>query len=202
MRRAKNFSPLRLNHPALRAPLLGRRGVGAALPVRNTSLPFYHPPVPPQAGRGGPGRGCRLSDRAGHRLLPGRGAHNAPPPARTSRPGSITRPAREFRQTRPGPPRHAPHAQRTTPCTTPCTTSCTTSCTTPHAPRLTHLAQNTSPRRQPPRPAGTPPWQEGSWIGTMPTPDRLPQHTFRSEASRAPCSRTTGKAPTPHRQTR
>ena len=38
-----------------------------------------HPSAPPQAFRRGPGKGCRLFDRARHRLLPGRQTVNAPP---------------------------------------------------------------------------------------------------------------------------
>jgi len=70
-----------------------------------------HPFAPAQAFWRGPGKSCRLFDRAKHRLLLGRAAHNALLPARSSRSGSITRPAREFRQTLPGPRRNATTAK-------------------------------------------------------------------------------------------
>ena len=68
-------------------------------------------PAQLQAGRRGSGRGCRLSDRVGHRLLPGRVALNAKQHDQNSRPESITRPPREFRQPLPGPRRNAPPAK-------------------------------------------------------------------------------------------
>ena len=70
-------------------------------------------PAPPQAGRRGSGKSWRLSDRARNRLLPGRFAFRARKTDQNSRPGSITRPAREFRQTLPEPRRHAPFAPGT-----------------------------------------------------------------------------------------
>ena len=48
-------------------------------------------------------------------MLPGRVTPNAPHPAQNSRPGSITRPAREFRQTLPGPRRNAFPAKNSPP---------------------------------------------------------------------------------------
>lgn len=60
-----------------------------------------------QAFRRGPGKGYRLSDRPGHRLLPGRITDNALHAVQSSRPESITRSARGFRQTLAGPRRDA-----------------------------------------------------------------------------------------------
>ncbi len=80
------------------------------------SLSFLNP-LPPRLKRSVAGRaravGCLTEP--GHRLLPGRVTHNALLPARNSRPGSITRPAREFRQTLPGTRRNASIAKRMPP---------------------------------------------------------------------------------------
>ena len=79
---------------------------GDASPAPHSPLSFLTPSASPQAFRRGPGKGCRLSDRARHRLLSGRVADNALSPcpklkagkhyeAREGVPAALARPATE-----------------------------------------------------------------------------------------------------------
>jgi hypothetical protein len=97
--------------------MTSRCEAGDGLPLQLMHVFLCSQPFgPTQAFRRGPGKGCRLSDRARHRLLSGRMAHKALYPAQNSRPGSITRPGWVSPPPCPGAPRSAfPEAHRLPP---------------------------------------------------------------------------------------